>query len=365
MNPVKAVISGGNRVVSPYELFEASASHSVDPDFVKGATAPGLSSTLSFSWVFIEKARGVRVWSVTRQTSPELLVDLLKAGLKEGTVYTLELNVDAARTGVATDHASGNATASTQVTVAKGAAPAVKVKDSFPADLLFISSYPIRIRCEAKQPSNPNFADEVVFDWSAPGGEEALANISRLTLRTNYELTVFVASAMLRELEAAKGSGGEEKLQSSAKNSIMSLLDSAASSLDTTSEDGDSEASLAVVENVASMITRILDATLGDSKQEPTKALDRLEDDRIKKMMGPILNRITEIVGNNDTTKEQRIQTFATITSLSPVAVRTMPADAQETLASHLLTLLDGLDPCSDFDEVNKFVLSSSDQFAG
>eukprot|EP00741_Cyanophora_paradoxa_P012184 tig00020603_g11772.t1 len=181
--PVDAIIAGGDHVVSPFSTFTAVGTLSHDPDYTPGRSAAGTSSVLFFTWIFTG-ADGLPVHRTQRTTDSVLSITPADAGLKQKTAYTLTLLVEAERSGVAAEFLYANDTASISVQVASASTPIVKITDVFPADLLYVTKYPIQIRCSAIQPGNAKSDSEMRFVWSAPGGERELANLSSVTSRS-------------------------------------------------------------------------------------------------------------------------------------------------------------------------------------
>eukprot|EP00741_Cyanophora_paradoxa_P014753 tig00020824_g14231.t1 len=180
---LQAVITGGDRVVPPFDPLELSAGSSRDPDYEDGSAAPGTASKLSYTWTALD-ASGKAVYTSPRSTDPSLSVTPSDAGLQQGTAYTLVLFVEAERAGVLPSLSYANATASTVLRVGAGSTPVVQITSTRPADTLFATKFPIQIRCQAHQTGNANSDRDMVFAWSAPNGEPELANISTLASRS-------------------------------------------------------------------------------------------------------------------------------------------------------------------------------------
>eukprot|EP00741_Cyanophora_paradoxa_P022474 tig00021489_g21700.t1 len=504
--PVVAVITGGSRSIAWRISSTFSGASSVDPDYTAGGSAIGTSSTLSYSWAFYNRSDGRAVHSTPPSGSPLLTVVPRDVGLVEGGEYRLELHVVAARAGVLPHLAASNATAAIDVLVAPGDPPAVEIDYTFPEQLLFVPRYPIVARCLARQPSNPDFEGEVVFEWSAPGGERELANLTGMAVRTSAATSTLVlngtdgatltldriyrlkcsayasssgpASAGSQEVSVRllsgprpgacgifptsgialdtqfivscsdwaasySGSGvglryqlkminpaggqivtltqpnsanvmrsllpvganpfgtvsvfvtitdeynattdyplaanvtfpaldailnsnaqaGSDALVGAGRSSVYDMLKQASNSIAVTNGDGDREASLANAAIVGGVVTKILNAVLGDPAQRPSEGAPKLEDARFEALLSPLLKTLEDISNDNRTTKQEIVQTISTITALSNVLVRTSSVDVQASLIRFLDRLIDGLDPCRDFEEVSKLVLAAGDAY--
>eukprot|EP00741_Cyanophora_paradoxa_P000454 tig00000405_g442.t1 len=132
---------------------------------------------------------------------------------------------------------------------------------------------------------------------------------------------------------------------------VRDVVTQAQASIASLAADGDSEASLAALANVA--VT--LNALYGEGATESK--------DSISTLLGPMLDMMTSIASAN-ATSGQAAQALNVGANLVSVFVRSGDESSQVSLANILTRLLGTLDPCTEYDGVDSIVVSAADSFS-
>eukprot|EP00741_Cyanophora_paradoxa_P011135 tig00020553_g10756.t1 len=181
-------------------------------------------------------------------------------------------------------------------------------------------------------------------------GEESIVNlIVRIsdTFGTYTDVPLKVKSALPEGL-------GSTSTQAEREAAVSNLVEMAKTTFESLKVDGDKEASLAAVANVAMTLKSIM----GDGSPKSMKSIATL--------LGPMLDIIDASVASSNITSAQASQGLTVGANIVDVFVQAGDESNQVAIANILTKLLGDLDPCTDFDgvNVNTLVVGAGDSLA-